>query len=90
MLPTLTPPNIKKFFCLKCEARFEEEIVDELNQEVFCLRCSSEEILPFAESAIGQEGCGSSHCPRKIENGGDIKDCGACNGCHHGGDRTSN
>ena len=72
--------DIKKFLCLNCKARFEEAIIDEFHQEITCLNCGSYEVLPFAESAIGQDGCDNEHCNRRVggDCGGCEKQCGHC------------
>ncbi len=81
MLPVNLAPIIKKFYCFDCESRFEEEVYDEIGQEFFCLNCKSFNILPFAESAMGQHGCGAEECKRRInlEEG-----CVDCSGCEYG------
>ncbi len=78
MLPIYSTSEIKKFLCLDCESRFEEEIYDEIVQEFACLNCGGINILPFPESAIGQHGCSSKNCSRRVKNTGEIWDCTEC------------
>lgn len=92
--------SVKKFICLVCEARFEEEIPLDWDSSlasenfrtgletpssgsgalgIFCLKCNSDQVLPFAESAIGQDGCGAEGCSRRVDG---EKSCGDCeNNC---------
>ncbi|MBT3349498.1 hypothetical protein HN954_01505 [bacterium] len=70
--------DVKRFLCLDCESRWEEEIVDLANQSVACLHCGSENVLPFSTSAIGQDGgCQNGSCERRVDSG----ECGSCDGC---------
>ncbi len=86
-LSTLTKPNIKKFLCLQCGAKFEEFLEDEAEQEVFCLCCGEVDIMPFRESATGQVGCSSKGCGRRVgekdlpSSGGGCGSCGSGGGC---------
>ena len=84
MLPIHSTPEVKKFLCLDCESRFEEEIYDEIVQEFACLNCKSVNILPFPESAVGQShGCGSKSCCHRVGKLGEIVDCENCeDNCH--------
>ncbi len=42
--------TIKKFMCLDCEARLEAEAHNGVCEDLVCLNCGSDKILPFAES----------------------------------------
>ena len=87
-LSTIVSPNVKKFLCLGCGAKFEELLEDELDQEIYCLSCGEVSIMPFRESATGQTGCSSSGCGRRVDEkdvsgktGGCGSSCGSGGGC---------
>lgn len=72
--------DIKYFLCLDCESRWEEEIVEDAVQQLFCLKCGSENVFPFAKSAQGQDGGCDAECARRVNAscGSGCADCGGC------------
>lgn len=46
----ITTITTKRFLCMECDSRIEEEIRDNMCEGVVCLSCGSKKVLPFAES----------------------------------------
>ena len=67
----------KRFLCMECDSRIEEEIKDNIWERVICLNCGSKKVLPFAESdglRLHHAKCGGNQDSEGCEIGG-------CAGC---------